>query len=514
MTPLTETDLAKDRIILDVVEIREPVNRGMSTSSQSLSFSPDAPRRGWRSDGPRFVLIAWLISVAILVSAGIAAVVLVSVSATVRAVLAGEKSSEELRRIAESATNSSAFAWASVIASQIALLACVWLAWRLLGRPARDRFGLAATRLTPAQSLVLLVGTIVPFAIGLFLAWLVGLATGTSDQSVGPLQQMWTRGTKFESIAWVMLIALVPGFIEEVFYRGFLLRGLLLKWGPMASIATSGLLFAIVHGDPVSASAILPLGLWLGFVAWRTGTIWLPFAMHAGVNGVWTTTMMIAHRDPAAESWLNGAAIGALIVGMIAFTAGVVILRRPVPKAPDSAPRVRLTPRVAAACLVSVTVLAFAIPPGTSSTALPKPALLQSPTIAQLGERVSAQVSIASIGQDGMANFTILPESATRLMLPPNKAGVEHVIVALDAGGKIVWMTYSGELTGKGGTRLPPGVLEQLASGASTRLCLSLESHPGQSGIAVRATLEEDGARVAAAVSHAETEGWATRGRK
>jgi membrane protease YdiL (CAAX protease family) len=358
------------------------------------------------------------------------------------------------------------------------------------------------------------VGTIVPFGIGLFLAWLVGLATGTSDQSVGPLQQMWTQGTKFESIAWVLLIALVPGFVEELFYRGFLLRGLLLKWGPVASIATTGLLFAIVHGDPVSASAILPLGLWLGLVAWRTGSIWLPFSMHASVNGVWTTTMMIAHRDPGAEEWVNGAAIGALIVGMIAFVGAVVILRRPATTIPRAHLRARIVPRIAVACLASVTILAFVIPAGTSSNAPPMSTLLQSPTLAQLHERVTAQVSIASIGQDGSANFTILPEGATRLVLPPNKAGVEHVVVALDASGKVLWMAYSGELTGKGSTRLPKGVLEQLASGAPTRLCLSLESHPEQSGVTVRATVEEDDARVAGAVARAENEGWATRGRR
>lgn len=485
----------------------------MSTDPQHSPGRTRANTRRWRSDGPRFVLIAWLISVGVLVSAGIAAVVLVSVSETVRAVLAGEKSSEKLRRIAESATNSSAFAWASVIASQLALLACVWLAWRVLGRPARDRLGLAGARFTPAHNLVLLVGTIVPFGIGLFLAWLVGLATGTSDQSVGPLQQMWTRGTQVESIAWVMLIALVPGFVEELFYRGFLLRGLLLKWGPVASITTTGLLFAIVHGDPVSASAILPLGLWLGLVAWRTGAIWLPFAMHAGVNGIWTATMMIVHRDPGAESWVNGAAIGALVVGVIAFIAAVIILRRPVVESPAAARRAHFAPRVAATCLACVTILVLVIPQGTASTKPPQPPL-PSPTIAQLTEHVSAQASVASIGQEGTAQFTMLPERTTRLMLPPNKAGVGEVLLSLDAGGTLVWLAYSGELTAKGHHRLPTGVLEQLAPGAPTRLCLTLDATTNSPRVNVRATLEEDDARVAAALAHAEREGWATRGRK
>lgn len=483
----------------------------MSTSSEALSSPSDAPKRAWRTDGPRFVLIVWLISWVAVLFAGVLALTGGTIATTVRAALAGEKSSAELRRIAEATTNSSEFAWLSVIASQLALLACIWLAWRLLGKPKLDRFGLARSCLGPTRSIVLLVATVIPFASGLALAWLMSLATGSPE---GPLQRMWTEGSKFESIAWVLLIAMVPGFVEEVFYRGFLQRGLLLKWSPTASIVTTSVLFAIVHGDPVSASAILPLGLWLGLVAWRTGSIWLPFSMHASVNGVWTTTMMIAHRDPGAEEWLNGAAIGALIVGLIAFVGAVVILRRPVTTIPRAHPRARIAPRIAVACLASVTILAFVIPAGTSSKAPPMSTLLQSPTLAQLHERVTAQVSIASIGQDGSANFTILPEGATRLVLPPNKAGVEHVVVALDASGKVLWMAYSGELTGKGSTRLPKGVLEQLASGAPTRLCLSLESHPEQSGVTVRATVEEDDARVADAVARAENEGWATRGRR
>jgi hypothetical protein len=236
--------------------------------------------------------------------------------------------------------------------------------------------------------------------------------------------------------------------------------------------------------------------------------------MHASVNGVWTATMMIVHRDPAAESWVNRAVIGALVVGVIAFIAAVIILRRPVAEAPAAARRGRLAPRVAAASLATVTVLAFVIPAATPSIAQSQPALLQPPTIAHLTERVSAHVSVASVGQEGTAEFTLLPETTTRLMLPPNKAGVREVLLSLDAGGKLVWLAYSGELTAKGHHRLPTGVLEQLASGVPTRLCLTLDATANPPRVNVRATLEEDDARVAAALAYAEREGWATRGRK
>jgi len=108
----------------------------------------------------------------------------------------------------------------------------------------------------------------------------------------------------------------------------------------------------------------------------------------------------------------------------------------------------------------------------------------------------------------------MLPEGTTRLMLPPNKAGVGELLLSLDAGGKLIWLAYSGELTAKGRDRLPTGVLEQLASGAPTRLCLTLDATTSPPRVNVRATLEEDDARVAAALAYAEREGWATRGKK
>ena len=131
-----------------------------------------------------------------------------------------------------------------------------------------------------------------------------------------------TRARVERAFAWMLLIALLPGFVEEVFYRGLLLRGLLLRWSPAASILTCSLLFAVVHGELAWAAAIFPLGLWLGAVAWRTGSVAMTFAMHAGVNGLWTAGMMTLHRNPASEAVLNWIAITMLAIGGVAFPWG------------------------------------------------------------------------------------------------------------------------------------------------------------------------------------------------
>jgi hypothetical protein len=86
------------------------------------------------------------------------------------------------------------------------------------------------------------------------------------------------------------------------------------------------------------------------------------------------------------------------------------------------------------------------------------------------------------------------------------------VHVTLDAATETVWLAYAGERSGKGGKRRPVGVVEQLASGDPTVLCMTLTQGPPP--VTVRLTLEEDGAMTIAAFERAQAEGWARRGRK
>lgn len=457
-------------------------------------------KRTWRDDGPRFVLVGWAVSMVVIALAAFAAYVCVAVAATVRSALDGERSREQFQQIAEAAVGSPANAWASVIASQLALLACLWLFWRLLGKPQRERFGLVSISLRPLHQVILIVATVVPFALGLSLAWLVSLVLGEPDQSNNPLLRMWSQGSRAQSVLWTLLIALLPACTEEIFYRGFLQKGLLKKWGPAASIAISSLLFACAHFSPEWAAAILPLGVWLGIIAWRTGSVQLTFVMHACLNGIWTAMMMISHRNPAAEPWVNGVAIGLLTVGAISFCWAVVILRRGMPQ-PTSMRNSRLLPRVVITCVVAGAVLMLIIPDA--------PAPTSSPTFAQLEARATQAVSVTAAGDGGGVEFELKPGDVVRVNLPPNKAGVQHIVVSLDVNGKTVWLANSGELTGKGGKNRLRGSIDQLVSSAPTLLCLAFGEQDAP--ITVRATLEEDESRIAAAIRRADVEGWAKR---
>lgn len=482
-----------------------------------------APLSTWRQDGPRLVFVMCLIALGAVVVASIVAAIAVATGAAVRASIGGEQSAERIGAIAREAIHSPTMVWVSLVLTQASMLACAWLGCRLVRKPARVRLGLLPTGLSVVEGTLLLVATVIPFAIGIVLAWLLSIATGMTNDMAPELQRMWLVGSRSGSVAWVLLIALVPGFVEEACFRGFVQRGLLLRWSATGSILTSSLLFAAMHPHPVWALAVFPLGVWLGVVAWRTGSVVLPFAMHASVNGLWTAGMMIAHREPASETMLRGLVLALLALGVVAMPWALAILRRqrPVPMSeldssarestegrPESAPRAsgRLLPRVAAVAAVAAALFFMVIPPGV-------PDAPTRFTIGELEARTSESAVCRHSGESGAAEFVLSPGVGIRVALPSNRVGVDEVIVMLDPEGQTVWLAYNGDLSGKGVRGRPLGIVEQLAAGDPTTIWMTLAE--GSPPVAVRLVLEEsEEARIVAFERAAGETGWATRGRR
>ncbi len=82
---------------------------------------------------------------------------------------------------------------------------------------------------------------------------------------------------------WVIwpLLALMPAVCEEVFFRGLLQRPL--GTAPWA-ILVSGVAFSLFHLDPHHAAAVLPVGLFMAWLAARTGSTFVPITAHLTNN--------------------------------------------------------------------------------------------------------------------------------------------------------------------------------------------------------------------------------------
>jgi sodium transport system permease protein len=86
---------------------------------------------------------------------------------------------------------------------------------------------------------------------------------------------------------WVLLLALAitPAICEELLFRGMILSGLrsLGKW---PAIIGSALLFGLMHGSIYRLLPTFFLGVLLGYVVWRTRSIFCSMIVHSVHNGV------------------------------------------------------------------------------------------------------------------------------------------------------------------------------------------------------------------------------------
>lgn len=71
---------------------------------------------------------------------------------------------------------------------------------------------------------------------------------------------------------------------EEIFFRGFLLTGILRELSPLWSIVISSALFAIAHVDFGDLLPLFAIGLALGFIRWKSGSTWAGIILHVSNN--------------------------------------------------------------------------------------------------------------------------------------------------------------------------------------------------------------------------------------
>lgn len=179
---------------------------------------------------------------------------------------------------------------------------------------------------------------------------LIGVSGGTAvagltmrllpppDSLVEGLREALLLGKDPAPLALVLLvIAFTPAFCEEVFFRGLTLGGLR-RLKPWLAIGLSSLLFAVAHASIYRLLPTLLLGVALGYVAWRSGSIFCSMIVHAINNGLIAT---LVHTNAtfwgisiAEVQFVPWAITAAALAVMI---AGLLLIREPKPR-PQTAP--------------------------------------------------------------------------------------------------------------------------------------------------------------------------------
>ncbi len=90
-------------------------------------------------------------------------------------------------------------------------------------------------------------------------------------------------------VLFALIAAAATGIFEEVISRGIILQMMERRWGSMAALAGSSLIFAALHAPNTGFSimaglGVLAAGVLLGAAFLLARSLWLPIALHAAWN--------------------------------------------------------------------------------------------------------------------------------------------------------------------------------------------------------------------------------------
>ncbi len=138
--------------------------------------------------------------------------------------------------------------------------------------------------------------------------------------SMPEMPEMMVR-TPESLILNLIVIAVLPALLEELVFRGYVLRALR-PYGDWFAVVVSAVLFGLMHGNILQIPFALLVGIALGWLYVMTDNIWLPVAVHF-CNNAMSTLLDFLSMDMGEEA--KGIYF-TLVLLAIAVTGGVAFV--------------------------------------------------------------------------------------------------------------------------------------------------------------------------------------------
>jgi membrane protease YdiL (CAAX protease family) len=212
-----------------------------------------------------------------------------------------------------------------LLPTQVAVGLAAIVPARLSPEPAFLRLRLVKPVMPAWGYLTVAVASGLPTTVGLGLAYALALVL-PPDTTVAALYRQMTWAA---AVPFILCIALFPGFMEELLFRGYVQSRLLQRWPAWLAILVTSVLFALLHVAPHAIVFAFPLGLWLGVLAWRTGSVWPGIVCHAFVNGAWNVWQVGRKLTDYKESPPVPVLVGLGVVVLVCFALSCRLLARP-----------------------------------------------------------------------------------------------------------------------------------------------------------------------------------------
>ena len=83
-------------------------------------------------------------------------------------------------------------------------------------------------------------------------------------------------------IAYLLVLSVVPALCKEIAFRGLILNGLRRRFPTWPAVLLSSFLFAVYHMNVFAVAPLFVLGVVLGLLAVRSGSLLPGVVLHAG----------------------------------------------------------------------------------------------------------------------------------------------------------------------------------------------------------------------------------------
>ncbi len=130
-----------------------------------------------------------------------------------------------------------------------------------------------------------------------------------SDEKLAQVNELLQSWRQIPAPMVVLCLGVLPGLCEELFFRGFLLFGLRREMQAGMAIVVAALAFGLFHVVLAGGAAperLIPstiMGLLLGWVTWRSGSVIPSMAIHVIHN---SALLLIATYDQQLAQWTVG----------------------------------------------------------------------------------------------------------------------------------------------------------------------------------------------------------------
>ena len=121
----------------------------------------------------------------------------------------------------------------------------------------------------------------------------------------------------------ILVVALIPAFVEELLFRGLVQRSFENGLTPMKGVLLTGIIFGVYHLNPFAFIPLALLGMYLGFLTLRANSVWVSVVAHF-LNNAGASLAMYLHLDEDAIVTGDPNAMSFKILAMTFFFFGIL----------------------------------------------------------------------------------------------------------------------------------------------------------------------------------------------